>query len=82
MWTNTFLFRRYMPIGWRLVTSGSRTGGGGESAIGVFAVSLGVTVGYSVFGFLYEESSSSCFAGQWGRLQPRSPVELHRRPDM
>jgi len=66
MWTNAFLFLPYLAIGWRLFTSG-----GGERvliAIRAFVVSVGVTVCYSVFGFLYEKSLS-WLAGHWGRLQ-------------
>jgi len=51
-----------------------------------FVLSLGVTVTVTVWdfvlGFLYEKSSLSWLAGHWGRLQPRSPVELRRRPVM
>jgi hypothetical protein len=69
MWTNTFLFLPFMAIGWRLGTSGVENGGGwGLRATRAFLVSLGVTVGHSVFGFLYEKSSLSWLAGQWGRL--------------
>jgi len=45
-------------------------------------VSLGITVCYSVLGFLYEKSALSWLAGHWGRLQPRSPLELCSRPGM
>ena len=53
-------------------------GGGGESYPNL-RCQFG---GRSVLGFLYEKSSLSWLACQWERLQPRSPVELRRRPDM
>jgi hypothetical protein len=78
MWTNTFLFLLYLAIRWRLVTSGVENEGG-VSAIRAFVVSLGGHRLLLCFWCSLREVVLSWFAGQWGRLQPRFPVELRRR---
>ena len=73
MWTNTILFLPYMAIGWRLVTSEVENLGGGVRANRAFVVSVGVTVCYSVFAFLYEKSFYKLF----GRPVGKNAASIH-----
>jgi hypothetical protein len=68
----------YVAIGWRLVTS--KWWKTGVRFIRGFLLSLGLMVCYSVFGILSQKPSLCSSTDQWGRLQPRFPVELLRRP--
>jgi len=79
-WTNTFLFLPYMAVSWWLVNLGGERWGWELSGVSFWVWgSRSVTLS---FRFLYESSSWVRFAGQWGRLQPRVPVELRRCPGM